>query len=94
LVKRHELGHGLLDEFGRVVHGDVRRAHDDVQALVAAPGAPECILAESQRSGPAAGDEPEGLRQKLFRQMKGDVCDQPSQAVHRNDARHVSFSDR
>lgn len=65
LVKRHELGHGLLDEFGRVVHGDVGRALDDVQALVAAPGAPEGILAEPERSGPAAGDEPERLRQKL-----------------------------
>jgi DNA-binding transcriptional LysR family regulator len=35
-VKQHELVHGLLDVFGRVVHGNVRRALNDMQAFVAA----------------------------------------------------------
>jgi hypothetical protein len=49
----------------------------------------ESILAEPQRSGPAAGDEPEGLGQKLFRQMKGIVTDQARQTMNWNDARRI-----
>jgi hypothetical protein len=44
-----------LTNSGVSLYGNVGRALDDVQALVAAAGAPEGILAEPQRSGRAAG---------------------------------------
>ena len=63
----------MLDELERGVHGDRGRALHDVQALVAASGAPVSIMTEPRRSGPAAGDDTERLCQKLIREMKGVI---------------------